>query len=112
MPSSASSAPAPERSVEQIEADIARTREELAETLGVLADKVNPKLQAARAAENAKITASSLATRARAAAESASTAAQRFAGDVAKGRPKAVTLAAVVAGLATGAIVLAGRRRG
>ena len=51
MASGASSTNGSTRSVEQIEADIARTREELSETLGVLADKVNPRLQAARAAD-------------------------------------------------------------
>ena len=54
MPSDATSAPAKKRSVAQIEADLAKTREELTATVHELADKVNPKAQAALAVERAK----------------------------------------------------------
>ncbi len=55
MPSDATSAPAKKkRSVAQIEADLAKTREELAATVHELADKVNPKVQAAKAVDRAK----------------------------------------------------------
>lgn len=88
------------RSADQIEADLARTREELAATIDALADKVSPKLQAARAAEHAKAKAASV-----------SDAAKGFAGNVAHGKPKAIAVVAAVLGLAAGAIVLAAKRR-
>jgi hypothetical protein len=111
MSNGASSAPAPTRSVEQIEEDIARTREELSETLGVLADKVNPRLQAARAAESARLKAVTVSERAKVIARSAAESAKGLVGDVSQGKPKAITTVAVVAGVAAGVIALAARHR-
>jgi ElaB/YqjD/DUF883 family membrane-anchored ribosome-binding protein len=110
MPSDASPE-TPKRSADQIEADLARTREELAETLSALADKVNPKIQAARAAEHTKAHAATVAEIARARAQSATAAAKDFAGDVAHGKPTAIAIVAAIVGIAAGAIAFAAKRR-
>jgi hypothetical protein len=104
----AGSSPAPpKRSMDEIEADILRTREEMAETLGVLADKVNPRLQAARAAERAKIKATALTGRAKAAVHSLTDAG--LPGRVR--RPTTIALVVAAAGLAAGAVVLIAKHR-
>ncbi len=110
MPSDTSSGP--KRSADQIEADIAKTRAELAETLEVLADRVNPRLQAARAADLAQATAASVSERARAVTASASTSVKGFADDVADGKPKAIALVAAGAAVVAALVVVTARRRG
>ncbi len=109
MPSDASSE-TPKRSADQIEADLARTREELAATISALAEKVNPKIQRVRAVKYTQAKAASVAESAQAAARSATGAAKGFAGDVAHGKPRAIAVVAVVVGLAAAAIVRAARR--
>ncbi len=110
MPSDASSE-TPKRSADQIEADIARTREELAATISALADKVNPKIQGPRAAQRAQAAVTSATESAQAVARSATDAAKGFANDVTRGKPKAIAIVAVVVGLAAAAITLSVRRR-
>lgn len=112
MTGSAATEPAPKRSMEEIEAEIARTREEMAETLGVLADKVNPKLQAARASRRTKEVAGSLAESAKATAHTVSERARRFGKDVSRRKPKALGVVALVAGVAVTAVVVMVKHRG
>lgn len=101
----------PKRSADQIEEDLARTRDELAATISALAEKVSPTIQGARAAEYAQAKASSVAESTRAAAQSATGAAKGLADDVAHGKPKAIAIVAAVVGLAAAAITLAAKRR-
>lgn len=110
MPSDASSE-TPKRSVDQIEADLAITREELAATISALADKVNPTIQMARLAEHTKAHASSVGGDARAKKQSATAGVKAFAADVAHRKPKALAIVAAIVGLTAGAILLAAQRR-
>jgi hypothetical protein len=112
MSDSATTGPAPKRSIEEIEADLARTREEMAETLGVLADKVNPKLQAARVSRRTQEVAEGLEETARATANTLGARARRFKRDVSRRKPEALGLLALVAGVAITAVVVMVKHRG
>ena len=111
MTRGASPAPTSKRTVEQIEDDIARTREEMTETLGVLADKVNPRLQAARAMQAAKLKAAGFADRARSAVSSVTGSAKGLGHGVTQRNPTTLALVGAVAVLAVGAVVIAAKHR-
>lgn len=111
MTRGASPAPTSKRTADQIEDEIARTREELAETLGVLADKVNPRLQAARATQAARLKAAALAERGQASARSLLGAVKGLGRDVAQRRPTTLALVGAVALVTAGAIVVVAKHR-
>lgn len=103
--------PEHQRSVAEIEADLARTRTELADTLDALKERMDPKVRAEELAEQAKITAFELAEQAKAAASTAGTQAKAFADDVTAGKPRALAVAGAAIALVAAGIVLAARRR-
>jgi hypothetical protein len=104
--------PQRQRTVPEIEADLARTRVELAETLEALKDRMDPRIRAEELAEQAKEKASDVAEQAKTLAGTAATQAKRFADDVAARKPRALAVAGAVVAVLAGAVVLATRRRG
>jgi hypothetical protein len=104
--------PQRQRTVAEIEADLARTRGELAETLDLLKDRMDPRIRAEELAAQAKEKASGVASQARDLAGTASEQAKRFAGDVAARKPRALAVAGAAAAVLAGVIVLVARRLG
>jgi ElaB/YqjD/DUF883 family membrane-anchored ribosome-binding protein len=110
------------RTVAEIEADLARTRGELADTLDSLKERLNPKVRAGELAEQAKAQASTLAEQAKAQAstlaeqakaitENASVQAKSFADDVVARKPRALAIVGVAIALVVVGVVAAARRR-
>lgn len=87
------------RTPAEIEADLAKTRMDLTNTVNELSDRLDPRAQVDAAKESAK-----------AAANAASARAMGFKDDVAAGDPK--TLGVLAAGLATAGIAILLRLRG
>jgi hypothetical protein len=91
--------PPPDASADEIEADIAATRERLAESVDALADKVNVKAQAGRKVEEtkeqAKAKVGEATARAQAAAGEAKGQAQQLV-DQAKTAPRPLQVAIVL----------------
>ncbi|PFG40234.1 uncharacterized protein DUF3618 [Georgenia soli] len=87
------------RTPAEIEADLAKTRIDLTNTVNELSDRLDPRAQVDAAKESAK-----------AAANAASARAKGFKDDVAAGDPK--TLGVLAAGLATAGIAILLRLRG
>jgi cell division septum initiation protein DivIVA len=130
MTGKSSASPAP-RTAEQIEADLARTREELTQTIDALTDRLDPRKQATHAAESVKAAASTATEhladdvteqakhlaetateQAKHLAETATGRAKHFADDVGDRKPTALVALGIGAAAVVGAIaVLVGRRR-
>lgn len=106
-----STPPTPPRSVAEIEADLARTRLELSETLDALKERVDPRVRAEELSELAKAKASALADQTRARAAAAGEEAKKFADDVVARKPRALVVVGAAVALVAGVVVLAGRRR-
>lgn len=122
----------PTRTIEQIEADLARDRVELAHTLDALKAEMDPRAQAAHlaegtkakvsavaeeakvrataVAEEAKLKASAVAEEAKVRADVAAEQARSFAGDVAQGKPRALAIAGAAAAAVVGIAVVIARR--
>lgn len=103
------------RSAEEIEADLARTRAELTDTVNLLSERLSPKAQLEHAKQSAREAASDLNQRAAEWADTASGAAASFAetvslkskdlvDDATEGDPRAI---AILGGLAAGVAVIA-----
>ena len=108
------SSKAPKRSAEQMEADLARTRAELTDTVNVLSERLSPKTQIENAKQTAKATAADLNDKAMAWADTATGKAAGFAEtasvkakdvveEAAEGDPRAI---AIIGGVVAGAAAL------
>lgn len=86
-----------QRSAEEIEADLARTREELTASVDELADKLSPKRQLAEAKENIKNAAEH-------SADSAKHAVRGLVTEVKSGNPKVI---GIIGGVAVATVVVA-----
>ncbi|WP_324649368.1 DUF3618 domain-containing protein [Georgenia sp. H159] len=100
------------RTPEQIEADLARTRQELASSVDELSTMLDPREQIKDATSNLKAAAARTGESARHAAKAAETKAQSLLEDVKAGDPKAIGI--VGAGVAALAVItaIASRRSG
>ena len=105
---------APKRSAEEIEADLARTRAELTDTVNILSERLSPKTQIENAKQTAKAAAGDLNEKAMAFADTAAGKASEFAEtasvkakdvieEAAEGDPKAI---AIIGGAVAGAVLL------
>ena len=114
---------APKRSAEEIEADLARTRSELTDTVNLLSNRLSPKTQLDNAKQTAKATAADLNEKAMAWADTAAGKAASFAEtasvkskdvveEAAEGDPKAIAIIGGVVAGAAAIIAAAFLRRG
>lgn len=115
-------APAPKRTAAEIEDDLARTRDELTDTVNALSARLNPKTQLDNAKETAKATAVDLNEKAMALAdnaagtvadlaEKASLKGKSLAEDAAAGDVKAVAIITGVVATAASLVAAAFFRR-
>ncbi|HLT83894.1 MAG TPA: DUF3618 domain-containing protein [Phototrophicaceae bacterium] len=93
------------RTPEEIEADLARTRQELASSVDELSTMLDPRVQLKEAKEN-------ISTAAKHAVDGAGAKAQAFLEDVKSGDPKAIGLVGAGAAAVAAVIALAARRSG
>ena len=91
------------RTPEEIQADLVRTREELASSVDELSTMLDPREQFKQAKDNIKAAFSRSGDSARHAAKDAESKAQSLLGDLKAGDPKAIGI--VGAGVATVAVV-------
>lgn len=112
----------PPRTVAEIEADIALTRESLTHTLDALKVELDPRVQAGRLADGAKAKAAvvtgqakakatEVGDQAKAAAHAATDEAKLFASDVTIGKPKALAVVGAAAAALVGLVVVVATRR-
>lgn len=105
---------ADERSADQLEADIARTREEIGRTVHALTEKLDIKTRMQHSARDLKTRAASRAhgmkTRGRGAIRTAMSAASDSGGSPKRPAPIGLLVAAAAAGTAVATIVWAHRR--
>lgn len=106
--------PAPQRprTADEIEADLARTRAELTQTLDDLGERLNPSIQAARLADATRVKATAVSEQASATARAAAKEARTFADDVAARKPRALVIAGAGLALVAGVVAVAIRRAG
>jgi hypothetical protein len=100
-----------DRSREQIEADLARTRAELEGTVNELTEMLDPRRQVENVKENLRAAVARAGEAARVMIDDATVQAKNFAEDVKGGDPKSVGYLGAGVAVALAALALAARRR-